>query len=201
MTANIQEKPYDKENIAEAKESIFTLLVYKAKTIHFFPFIKAHFSLKDSVEKGKHMERLFRYLILTIFSIEVSLTAVDLIVSNTGLVDPKQVKSEIEYIYLDIMQIILALTVMILLWYYQKFTDKVAKRDDPFSNAVMLSLVIFLVVLQKYVVEAALSYLLGDAGFFTQNLLVTFRQTFLAIEILFVQIPFRHNFSLEHVET
>ena len=84
---------------------------------------------------------------------------------------------------------------------YQKFSDRVAKRDDPFSNGVMLGLVIFIVVIQKYIVEEGLTYMLGDAEFFTQGLLVTFRQTFVAIEILFVQIPFRHNFSLEHVET
>ena len=43
--------------------------------------------------------------------------------------------------------------------------------------------------------------MLEGKPFFKQDLLVTFRQSFVAIEILFVQIPIRHNFSLEHVET
>lgn len=84
---------------------------------------------------------------------------------------------------------------------YQRFSDKVAKRDDPFSNGVMLGLVIFIVVIQKYIVEGALTWMLGEEEFFNQHLLVTFRQSFVAIEILFIQIPIRHNFSLEHVET
>ena len=54
-----------------------------------------------------------------------------------------------------------------LLVVYQKFSDKVAKRDDPFSNGVMLGLVIFVVVIQKYIVEEALTLMLGDAKFFS----------------------------------
>jgi hypothetical protein len=90
---------------------------------------------------------------------------------------------------------------MYMLVVYERFTDKVAKRDDPFSNGVMLSIVIFIVVIQKYIIEWALTEMLEDETFFSQKLLVTFRQTFVAIEILFIQIPIRHNFSLEHVET
>jgi hypothetical protein len=75
------------------------------------------------------------------------------------------------------------------------------KRDDPFSNANLLGIIIFMVVVQKYIIEGVLTYLLSEADFFTQQLLVTFRQTFFAIEVLFVQIPIRHNFSLDHVES
>ena len=75
-----------------------------------------------------------------------------------------------------------------------------AKRDDPFSTSTMFSLIIFMVVVQKYFVEGTLTAMLGEKDFFNQQLLVTFRQTFFAIEMLFVQIPIRHNFSLAHVE-
>ena len=88
-----------------------------------------------------------------------------------------------------------------MLFVYQRFSDKVAKRDDPFSNGVMLGILIFIVVIQKYVVEGLLTNMLETESFFNQTLLVTFRQSFVAIEILFIQIPIRHNFSLEHVET
>lgn len=84
---------------------------------------------------------------------------------------------------------------------YQKLSDKIAKREDPFSNANMLGIIIFMIVLQKYLIEGLLMWMLEGEDFFTQQLLVTFRQTFFAIEVLFVQIPIRHNFSLDHVET
>jgi hypothetical protein len=88
-----------------------------------------------------------------------------------------------------------------MLFVYNNFCDKMAKREDPFATSTMFSIIIFMVVVQKYIVEATLTAMLGDKDFFSQQLLVTFRQTFFAIEILFVQIPFRHNFSLDHVET
>jgi len=89
---------------------------------------------------------------------------------------------------------------MYMLYVYQNLCDKMAKRDDPFSTSAMFSIIIFMVVIQKYIVEAMLDAMLGDKDFFNQQLLVTFRQTFFAIEILFVQIPIRHNFSIDHVE-
>ena len=56
---------------------------------------------------------------------------------------------------------------MYMLVIYERFTDKVAKRDDPFSNGVMLSIVIFIVVIQKYIVEWALTVMLEDEDFFS----------------------------------
>jgi hypothetical protein len=56
--------------------------------------------------------------------------------------------------WLDVVQICLAVMTMYMLVVYQKFTDKVAKREDPFSNGVMLSIIIFIVVIQKYIVES-----------------------------------------------
>lgn len=56
---------------------------------------------------------------------------------------------------------------MYLLSIYQKLSDKIAKRDDPFSNANMLSVIIFMVVIQKYIIESVLTNMLMDADFFT----------------------------------
>lgn len=131
-------------------------------------------------------------------------TFTDLLISrsHTSQADVSDhINSELENFGLDIAQILLALATIYMLAVYQKFTDKIAKRDDPFSNAMMLNIIIFIVVIQKYIVEGLLYYMLEDAEFFNQKLLVTFRQSFVAIEILFVQIPIRHNFSLDHVET
>ena len=50
---------------------------------------------------------------------------------------------------------------------YRRFQDKVVKRDDPFSNANLIGLIIFMVVIQKYIIEAILVSLLSSAPFFT----------------------------------
>jgi hypothetical protein len=69
------------------------------------------------------------------FGIEVTFTAIDLLVSSSeDSSDPSTtiVKSEYENFYLDIIQISLACIAMYMLLVYQKFTSRVAKRDDPF---------------------------------------------------------------------
>jgi len=53
------------------------------------------------------------------------------------------------------------------LYVYQKLSDKIAKRDDPFSNANMLGVIIFMIVIQKYIIESILTAMLEDAEFFT----------------------------------
>jgi hypothetical protein len=40
--------------------------------------------------------------------------------------------------------------------------NKIAKRDDPFSNANLLVFLIFAVVVQKYVIESIFTMLLMD---------------------------------------
>ena len=55
------------------------------------------------------------------------------------------------------------------------FTEKVARRDDPFSNGNMLGIMMFIIVIQKYIVESVLSYMMDGETFFDQKLLVTFR--------------------------
>jgi sterol desaturase/sphingolipid hydroxylase (fatty acid hydroxylase superfamily) len=108
--------------------------------------------------------------------------------------------SELEYYGLDIAQAFFAILVMYMLVIYQRFMSKIAKRDDPFSNANILVFIIFCVVLQKYIVEAIFAAYLG-AEKAQQATIVVIRQTILAIELLFIIIPIRHNFSLDHVET
>lgn len=73
-----------------------------------------------------------------------------------------------EYIWLDIAQIFFALVTIYMLAVYQRFSDKIIKRDDPFANSIMLALMIFIVVVQKYIVEALLNAMLQDTTFFTQ---------------------------------
>lgn len=180
--------------------------MYKGRTIKFLccnKFATLSFSKGNFAGVAK-FERVFRYLICIFYAVEVLFTFIDLILSSENRKQSTQstkVQSELENFGLDVIQILLSLITIYMLTVYRRFQDKVVKRDDPFSNANLLGLIIFMVVLQKYIIESLLTYLLEDADFFNQKLLVTFRQTFFAIEVLFVQIPIRHNFSLDHVES
>ena len=72
-----------------------------------------------------------------------------------------QLQSEFDKPLLDSIQILLALGAIYMLTVYRRFQDKVVKRDDPFSNANLLGLIIFMVVIQKYVIEVILVSLLN----------------------------------------
>ena len=82
---------------------------------------------------------------------------------------------------------------------FQKFQNKVAKKDDPFSNSNLLGFFIFCIVIQKYIIAYVFGTLYQDASL-KETTIIVIRQTILAIEMLFIIIPVRHNFSLEHVE-
>lgn len=75
-----------------------------------------------------------------------------------------------------------------------------ASRDDPFRTGSILAILMLIVTVQKYFAESFLTSMFSTETYFNQALLVTFRQSFVAIQILFIQIPIRHNFSLEHLE-
>lgn len=83
----------------------------------------------------------------------MTFTIIDLIDSASNRKEVKKgesaakIQSELENYWLDIIQIVLTLITIYMLYIYQKFTDKVAKRDDPFSNANVLGLIIFMVVI------------------------------------------------------
>jgi hypothetical protein len=79
-------------------------------------------------------------------------------------------------------------------------SQKMAKRDDPFCNANLLGFIIFCIVIQKYIIFYAFTTLMGYHTIREETLIVI-RQTIVAIELLFIIIPIRHNFSLDHVET
>ena len=111
-----------------------------------------------------------------------------------------EVLSEFENIEYDIAQIILISIAIYLLIVFTSLQEKVVKRDDPFLTGNILAFIITIVVLQKYLTESILTSFLAHKTFFTQKLLITFKQTIVAIEILFLQIPIRHNFSHEHVD-
>eukprot|EP00347_Sterkiella_histriomuscorum_P006998 403350638 len=205
---SLRQNPNDSKEIEAAKEQFYLILLNRATTIKMFccekfGAIKFH---KGEGHKVSRFEKTLRYGILVTFFFELLFTVIDLYLSqesrsSTRSNDNTKIQSELENFGLDVVQIVLTVITIYGLYIYQKLADKIAKRDDPFSNANMLGVIIFMIVIQKYIIEGILTAMLENADFFTQQLLVIFRQTFFAIEILFVQIPIRHNFSIEHVET
>jgi hypothetical protein len=98
-------------------------------------------------------ERRLKYTTLILFSIEVIITLVDLIASSwkhtseiaEGIA--AEHSSELEYVWLDWFQVLFGLSVIYMLSFYQRFTDRVAFKEDPFSNGNLLGVVVYLVVL------------------------------------------------------
>lgn len=108
--------------------------------------------------------------------------------------------TDLAYWYLDAIQVVLTLIVIYMLYIFSSFQNKVAKRDDPFSNSNILGFLMFCIVVQKYIVDYVFADVLASPDM-RETTIVVIRQTFVAIELLFIIIPIRHNFSLEHVET
>ena len=94
---------------------------------------------------------------IIIFSFEVLFTLIDFIATyyqGTNSIGEDISVSEIEsFNFLDIIQIILTFMIMHLIFVYTAFIQNVVKRDDPFNNAAIFVFIIFIVVLQKYLVE------------------------------------------------
>lgn len=59
----------------------------------------------------------------------------------------------------------------------------------------------FCIVIQKYVIEYAYGALFDGMEKTGGDTVIVVRQTIMAIELLFIIIPIRHNYSLEHVES
>ena len=101
-------------------------------------------------------------MILLFYGVEVFITALDLIFTqkhikedpthHTG-VAAEAFRTELEYWQLDVIQITLSLLCMYMLVIFQKFQNKVVKRDDPFQNSNILAFLMFCIVIQKYIVE------------------------------------------------
>lgn len=74
------------------------------------------------------------------------------------------------------------------------------KKDDPFSNVHILAFIIFCVLIQKYFIPFLLSAVFGnDNRYLNEKVEIVVRQTILSIELLYIIIPTRHNFSLEYM--
>ena len=102
--------------------------------------------------------------------------------------------------------------VIYLLIVYSYWQKRIVNRDDPFSNATLLSFLLFCIVIQKYIVIYIFEQTVTEPAGLTEaestafweeqaiNIQIVLK-TLMSLEVLFTIIPFRHNFSLEHVET
>lgn len=121
---------------------------------------------KGEGHKVSRFEKTLRYGVMFIYFLELVFTVIDLVLSQesretqrSGQTNQK-IQSELENFGLDVVQIILTIMVIYMLYLYQKLADKIAKRDDPFSNANMLGVIIFMIVIQKYIIESILTAML-----------------------------------------
>lgn len=126
---------------------------------------------------------------IIIFGLEVLSTIIDFFATYYQGVDSlgqvQHAVSEIEYFsFLDVIQIILTIMLMHMLFVYTTFVQKVVKRDDPFNNAAIFIFIIFMVVLQKYLIELTCLSLFPNKDI--DELIVVIRQTVMSIELLFV---------------
>lgn len=179
------------------------MALYRTKTLRFccskercilkFP--------KGDYKFASNFEWFIRSLTLSMFLIEWSFTCLDLgMTIYTHDDDEPAMKSEFDNWGLDVVQTFLTLIVMYLLVMYNSFVGKIVKRDDPFSNSNIFVFIIFMVILQKYLLEFIFYPMFGQSQTLIE-LGVVIRQTVMAIELLFVIIPIRHNFSLNYVES
>ncbi len=143
------------------------------------------------------LSKSIKILTVALLSLEVMFTSIDFIItSQSGEVGKSELDS---FNYLDIIQIILTIGAMYTVLLYDQFTKKIIQRDDPFNNAYIFVFVMFMVILQKYLTELVLVDL-SRAGDSAGELIVIIRQTLMSIQLLFIQIPIRHNFSLSYIE-
>jgi hypothetical protein len=139
-------------------------------------------SLKIPKGNSEYVFRTLRIIkLIAIFSFvaEVIFTLIDflLTISTAPAKTGATSYSEIEtFNALDVIQIILTAIVMYCLVLYDRLIKKIVKRDDPFSNAAIYNLVIFIVILQKYLVELIFMKVIDS-----DEVIIVIRQTLMSI--------------------
>ena len=118
MTKSIAEKvqldPNDSRAIKEATEETFDLLLYSAKSITLTPCGGA-ISLRGDSKKARRVVWYWSLLVFIVYSLEMVLTAVDMILSEKSRESKGQdqkIQSEMENWWLDVLQILLTVTTM-----------------------------------------------------------------------------------------
>lgn len=114
----------NEETIKTSRQMIFEMLLFRAKYLDLIPWsscktFRVNFQ-KGQLRKARIWEQYWRLICIIIYAIEVTFTAIDLILSKLeGAVNEEgPIKSEMENAFLDYIQISLALIAMYMLVVY-----------------------------------------------------------------------------------
>lgn len=191
MASKIQKSLKDDSvDTKKIEESIFKFLLYKVKNVTIIPFVKRVNPSTWTAKEARELEIKLRKWIMMVYAVEVLFTMIDFFLSVESRSNIKDfsnmIITDFDYPLLDVIQFILAFIAAYLLIIYSSLQEKVACRDDPFRTASILAIILLVVTVQKYFIESFLRNMFSDQNYFNQHLLVTFRQSFVAIEILFI---------------
>jgi hypothetical protein len=75
------ENPYDPVVLKKAQEDVFSMLLSKAKNVTLIPWLLELNFKEGDLKAPRKFEKLWRYALLSFFSIEVLFTGIDLLVS------------------------------------------------------------------------------------------------------------------------
>eukprot|EP00349_Pseudokeronopsis_sp_Brazil_P000173 CAMPEP_0202958592 /NCGR_PEP_ID=MMETSP1396-20130829/2898_1 /ASSEMBLY_ACC=CAM_ASM_000872 /TAXON_ID= /ORGANISM="Pseudokeronopsis sp., Strain Brazil" /LENGTH=265 /DNA_ID=CAMNT_0049676743 /DNA_START=366 /DNA_END=1163 /DNA_ORIENTATION=+ len=202
LTEQAANKIQEHQNEEQVRDEILSLIMYKTKHLNLCCCSRA---CSISIPEGNYsyaqsLNRYIRIVCNSCFVLEVLFTAFDFYMTSKAIKDGETVSTSeiVNFNYLDYIQIALTCVVIYTIMLYQQMNTKIRKRDDPFSNGTIYSFVIFMVILQKYLVELVFYKSLEDEN--SMMVVTVIRQTLMSIELLFIQIPFRHNFSLNYIE-
>lgn len=172
-------------------------MLYNASNVKLIPCKKT--KSRGKLNDAKNFERRLMLAILISSTFNMIFGYIDLFASER-LTAGKELQLEFTDPWFDSFEILLYLVTSYLTWVYKKLQDLTLPRDDPFSTGTVMVAIIFLVGVQRYIFELVLLNSLDDTKFLTQELWVTFKQTLLSLQFLFLQIHMRHNFSLEYIK-
>lgn len=153
--------------------------------------------------KARKFEIAWRISTCAVFLYTFCMTCVDFTINqiqNAEAQDLTQDNLNFEDKTMDVVEVIFALVVIYMIRTYKNFQNKVIRRDDPVCNATMFNILIFMIYIQRYMIKTFMVLVLGSGSkSFTDEFFVRFKCLIFSLELLFVQISIRHNFSLEHI--
>jgi len=191
------------DQIQDLKREIHDIMLYNARVVPFCcskNSCAARFN-NQKFEKAVNFQKYMKDAIYLVFTIQVITSSVDLVFFQ-------EFKNEAEYpdynfsslFWIDVAQVCIGMLNIYLILIFARFSKKVFRKHEPFNNVSLLAFLVFVISIQNnistWVFDLTLRSLLKDP----MNLLIVVK-TVLSIELLFICIPIRHNFSLETIES
>lgn len=104
------------------------------------------------------------------------------------------------FLIISCVSFVLSCVVVYLLMVAHRFSKNLLNKEDPFSNARIMLMIILFVVTLRSIFAIALCCIAVDTGSYNDERNVLIRCSVTAIMMLFVIIPIRHNFEVHRVE-